>query len=198
MWSRKDHGKSWEAMYEREHAPGFRWVHESFGSNWRMLEMQAAIGRLQLRKMPLWLVRRQANARRLAETCRRFNAMRVPRAPADVEDACYRFYAFVEPEKLRRGWSRDRIVREINALGVPCYHGSCPEVYLEKSFDGTGYRPQRRLPVARELGETSLMFLVHPTLTAAEIDRSCAVLEEVLGLASIGEDSAAIGHVRSA
>ena len=47
MWSFKDHGKSWEAVYERDHPPGFRWVHDSFGTNWRMTEMQAAIGRIR-------------------------------------------------------------------------------------------------------------------------------------------------------
>ncbi|MGP1613939.1 MAG: DegT/DnrJ/EryC1/StrS family aminotransferase, partial [Pollutimonas bauzanensis] len=38
MWSLKDHGKSWDAIYQREHKPGFRWLHESFGTNWRMME----------------------------------------------------------------------------------------------------------------------------------------------------------------
>ena len=67
-----------------------------------------------------------------------------------------------------------------NALGVPCFQGSCSEVYLEKAFDGTGYRPEPRLPVAQELGETSLMFLVHPTLTPAEIAQTCAAIAQVL------------------
>ena len=52
MWSLKDHGKSYDAVYHREHAPGFRWLHESFGTNWRLTEIQSAIGRLQLRKLP--------------------------------------------------------------------------------------------------------------------------------------------------
>ena len=54
MWSFKDHCKNWEAVYEREHPPGFRWLHNSFGTNWRMTEMQAAIGRVQLKRMPEW------------------------------------------------------------------------------------------------------------------------------------------------
>lgn len=180
MWSYKDHGKSWEAVYERAHPPGFRWVHESFGSNWRMLEMQAAIGRIQLRRMADWTARRTVNALRLKAVCEDFVSVRVPRTPPDVVHAWYKFYAFVRPEQLAEGWSRDRIIEAINAQGVPCYHGSCSEIYLEKAFDNTPWRPKERLPVARELGETSLMLLVHPTLTDAEVQKTCEVLKKVL------------------
>ncbi len=203
MWSYKDHGKSYEAVYERQHPPGFRWLHESFGTNWRMLEMQAAIGRIQLRRMADWTARRQANATALATALQPFagatGPIRLPVfgcasgcAAQAGQQACtagcvhaqYKFYAYVRPENLAPGWNRDRIVEAINATGVPCYQGSCSEVYLEKAFDGTGYRPAERLPVARELGETSLMFLVHPTLSEAEIEKTCLVIKKVLGEAS--------------
>ncbi|MAY25768.1 MAG: aminotransferase [Polycyclovorans sp.] len=184
MWSYKDHGKSWEAVYERQHPPGFRWVHESFGTNWRMLEMQAVIGRIQLKRMADWTAARTANALRLKAVCDQYDVVRVPETPEDVVHAWYKFYAFVRPEQLASGWSRDRIVEEVNARGVPCYHGSCSEVYLEKAFDGTPWRPAEPLPVARALGETSLMLLVHPTLTEAEMDKACVVLGEVLQQAS--------------
>ena len=184
MWSYKDHGKSWEAVYERQHPPGFRWVHESFGTNWRMLEMQAVIGRIHLKRMADWTAARTANALRLKAVCDQYDVVRVPETPEDVVHAWYKFYAFVRPEQLASGWSRDRIVEEVNARGVPCYHGSCSEVYLEKAFDGTPWRPAEPLPVARALGETSLMLLVHPTLTEAEMDKACVVLGEVLQQAS--------------
>lgn len=184
MWSYKDHGKSWEAVYEREHPTGFRWVHESFGTNGRMLEMQAVIGRIQLRRMAEWTTKRKANAQHISEVCRHYPVVRVPHVPADVSHAWYRLYVFVQPQYLAPGWSRDRIIDEIVAQGVPCYSGACPEVYLEKAFNGTGFRPAERLTVARQLGETSLMFLVHPTLTVAEIDKTCAVVDQVLRRAS--------------
>jgi dTDP-4-amino-4,6-dideoxygalactose transaminase len=182
MWSYKDHGKSWEAMYEREHPPGYRWVHDSFGTNWRMLETQAVIGRIQLQRMASWTAQRQANARRIAAACRQSPALRVPLVPVNVEHACYKFYAFVEPGRLAEGWTRDRIVDEIAARGVPCMQGTCSELYLEKAFDDTAYRPKERLKVARELGETSLMFLVHPTLTEADIDRTCQAIRDVFSM----------------
>ena len=180
MWSYKDHGKSWEAVYERDHAPGFRWLHESFGTNWRMLEVQGAIGRIQLRRMPQWQAKRQDYARRIWAAASAFAGLRVPVVPDDIQHAAYKCYVFVEPDQLKPDWNRDRILGEISAQGVPCFSGSCSEVYLEKAFDGTGWRPEQRLPVARELGETSLMFLVHPTLTEAEIEKTCAVLADVM------------------
>ena len=185
MWSYKDHGKSWEAVYEREHPPGYRWLHESFGTNWRMLELQAALGRVQLRRMSDWTSTRTANAGAYMEVLRRFGgAVRAPEPRDGLTHAYYRFYAYVRPEGLRGGWSRDRIVAELNALDIPAFHGSCAEVYLEKAFDGTGLRPAERLPVARELGETSVMFLTHPTLTATDVERTCAAIERVVSEAA--------------
>ena len=180
MWSYKDHGKSYDAVYNREHAPGFRWLHESFGTNWRMMEMQAVIGRIQLKRMPEWTAKRQANAAKLAAAMQPFASIRLVDVPDYIEHAQYKFYAFVKPEQLKADWSRDRIVNELNALKVPCYQGRCSEVYLEKAFDNTPWRPQTRLSNAVELGDTSLMFLVHPTLTDEEIDFCCRHIRDVL------------------
>lgn len=184
MWSFKDHGKSWDAVYERDHAPGFRWLHESFGTNWRMMEVQAVIGRIQLQRMPSWHSARLANAERIWAVASGLSGLRVPKIPVGIDHAAYKCYVFVEPGELAEGWTRDRILGEISSRGVPCFSGSCSEVYLEKAFDGTGFRPAERLAVARELGDTSLMFLVHPTLTVAEIDRTCSVLKAVMQLAT--------------
>jgi dTDP-4-amino-4,6-dideoxygalactose transaminase len=184
MWSYKDHGKSWAAVHEMAHPPGYRWVHESFGSNWRMLEVQGAIGRIQLSRMNDWTAQRTANAQRIVDVCRRHRGVRVPLPAAGNVHAFYRLYVYTEPAALKRAWDRERIVEELVARGVPCYSGSCSEVYLEKAFDHTTFRPATRLPVAKELGETSLMFLVHPTLTAQDLEKTCSVLDRVLGEAS--------------
>jgi len=183
MWAYKDHGKSYEAVYEREHPEGFRWLHESFGTNWRMTEMQAAIGRIQLKRMPDWHQKRMNNANRIWDTIKQCKGLRVPTIPGEIKHAAYKCYVFVELDELDSNWGRDRIIKEINALGVPCYSGSCSEVYLEKAFDGTGFRPKERLPNAKELGETSLMFLVHPTLTEDEIQKTCDAIKSVMELA---------------
>ena len=185
MWSFKDHGKSYEAVYEREHPPGFRWLHESFGTNWRMTEMQAVIGRIQLQRMPAWTEARQRNTQAITDACSEFELIRTPELPSYMAHACYKHYCFIRPEKLKDGWTRDRIVSEIVERGVPCFQGSCSEVYLEKAFDNTGWRPEQSLPVAKELGETSLMFLVHPTLKGHEIEKASNVLKSVMTVAEI-------------
>ena len=178
-WALKDHGKSYDAVYRRNHEPGFRWLHESFGTNWRLTEVQSAIGRLQLRKLPSWVETRREHAAALTECLSGLPGLRVTVPPRHVGHAYYKYYAFVRPEKLGAGWSRDRILAEIAARGVPCFSGSCSEVYLEKAFDAEP-RPASRLPAARELGETSLMFLVHPTLTSEHIAQTCEVISQVM------------------
>jgi dTDP-4-amino-4,6-dideoxygalactose transaminase len=196
MWSYKDHGKSWDAIYNKEHPPGFRWLHDSFGTNWRMTEMQAAIGRIQLTRMDDWTKKRNDNANVIWRTCQTHSALRVPAlqcAGCDLSctrntgcvHAAYKCYVFVEPSNLKDDWDRDRIMNAIAATGVPCFSGSCSEVYLEKAFDDTDFRPKERLQNAKELGEVSLMFLVHPTLTQAEIQLTCRTIDDVMNEASI-------------
>ncbi len=180
MWSYKDHGKSGHANQERPRPSGPRQVYDSFGTNGRMIEMQAAIGLIQLERMPAWTLRRTAIADALAEACRAHDLVRVPATPEGIDHAWYRFYAFVQPERLAEGWTRDRIIEAVNAAGVPCFHGSASEVYLERAFDDTGWRPAERLPTARRLGETAIAMLVHPTLTGAEVGKACEVLDAVL------------------
>lgn len=184
MWSFKDHGKSYDAVYNKEHPPGFRWLHESFGTNWRMTEMQAVIGRIQLSYMPEWHISRTLNAQIIEEALRDIELVRTTVVPEHIQHAQYKFYFFINKDKLKDGWSRDRIVDRVNAKGVPCYQGSCSEVYLEKAFDNTGWRPEERLANAKQLGETSIMLLVHPTLTNEEIKKTCVVVSEILEEAS--------------
>ena len=185
MWAYKDHGKSYEAVYEREHPKGFQWLHESFGMNYRMTEIQAAIGRIQIKKMPDWHAKRINNANKIWNSARQCKGLRVPGIPDYIEHAAYKCYVFIKEGQLKSGWNRDKIIDEIRGLGVPCRSGSCSEVYLEKAFDSTGFRPKERLANAKELGETSLMFLVHPTLTEDEIQQTCNAITSVMDLATI-------------
>jgi dTDP-4-amino-4,6-dideoxygalactose transaminase len=184
-WSFKDHGKSYDAVYNRQHPPGFRWLHEDFGTNWRMLEVQSAIGRVILRKLDGWVEKRRANAHYLSERFRQIPALRVPEVPAHLYHAYYKYYVYVRPEMLKPGWNRDRIMQAVSEMGIPCMSGSCSEIYLEKAFTRRGWQPAERLPVAKELGETSLMFLVHPTLGPAHMQAAADAVERVMEQASI-------------
>lgn len=206
MWAYKDHGKSYEAVYEREHPPGYRWLHESFGTNWRMLEIQAAIGRIQLKRMSEWTAQRNQNAQILADELRNLlgpqNLLRLPTFACNFEcshssqkcsfkdsgqckHAFYKFYIYLNPRNLGQGWDKERVIEAINEAGVPCYSGSCSEVYLEKAFESTSFRPSSRLPNARELGETTIMFLVHPTISAEKMHAAGSIVRRVLSKASL-------------
>lgn len=199
MWAFKDHGKSWDAVYERTHPPGFRWLHESFGTNWRLTEMQSAIGRYQLTQMADWTAARTRNAEaiiaaltpfagtdRVIETLPAVRCVSCPGCSDATQctNAYYKLYAHVRPTALKDGWTRDKIVDAIAAEGVPCFQGSCSEIYNEKAFDGTDWRPDAPLPVAKELGETSLMFLVHPTLSEEEVRKTQEAITKVLSAAT--------------
>lgn len=185
-WAYKDIGRSYDAVYRRNHPLGFRWVTETFGTNWRMTEMQAAIGRIQLKKLDRWVEARQRNASLLAAQIEASSGLRVPRPGGDTCHSRYRLYAFVRPDALKPGWSRDRIMAAISAEGVPCSVGSCSEIYLEKAFRDAGYGPRERLPIARQLGETSLAFLVHPTLSINDMQDMGNAIMKVMTAASWG------------
>lgn len=180
MWSYKDHGKNFDSIYNKQHPPGFRWLHDSFGTNWRMMEMQAVIGRIQLKKMAEWTQKRNANMEKILAVFENSPYFTVHRPSVNYVHAAYKCYVQVDIEALPEGWSRDRIMNEIAALGVPCFSGSCSEVYLEHAFDGTPWRPVERLVNAKTLGETSLMFLVHPTLSQESMHKTVTVTQQVI------------------
>lgn len=184
MWSFKDHGKTHQSVYGRQHPPGFRWLHERFGSNFRLTELQAAIGRIQLQLLTDWTSIRTSNALLLARMLQDCSCVRVPLPPSGFIHAWYKFHAFVIPDQLLSGWSRDRILSEITALGYPAFSGSCSEIYLEHCFQNLGLAPLERLPVAQQLGDTSLMFLVHPTITSDQMSCYAAAVRSVLLRAS--------------
>jgi dTDP-4-amino-4,6-dideoxygalactose transaminase len=181
-WEYKDHGRSWDAVEAAREAggPEYKPLYESFGTNWRMTELQAAVGRVQLRKLEDWVATRRRNAAMLDERLTAVPGIRVTMPPPEAKHAYYKYYAYVEPEALREGWTRDRIVAAVAVAGVPCFTGVCPEIYIEKAFERAGLAPASRLGTARELGETSLMLLVHPTLGEEDMQRTADVLESVM------------------
>lgn len=179
-WSYKDHGKSYRAVYETVHSPGFRWLHDEIGTNWRMLEIQGVLGRRALTELEGWIGRRRANASRMESAFRHLSALRLVSPPAHIRHAYYKFYCYLRPEALRNGWDRNRVLAEINARGVPCFTGACGEMYREQAFSARGIGPSAPLPVARELGETSLVFNVHPTLEPGYLEHAAALAAEVI------------------
>ncbi len=182
-WAFKDHGKSHKKVFSDDQAEGFRWLHDSFGTNYRLTEFQAAIGRKQLKKLDEWVEKRRHHAAFIDQSLSQYDCLRIESPPINCYHSYYKHYVFVRPEKLATGWSRDRILKEFNKQGIPGLSGSCSEMYLEKAFDGTNSRPIKRLPVAKELGETSIQFLVHPTLTDEQMQEMLETAGKVMSLA---------------
>lgn len=180
-WSFKDHGKSWNRVHASDHAPGFRWLHETVGSNFRMTEVQGAIGRLQLQKLDEWISRRRDNARTLNNAFSDIPAIRRTEPPENIGHAYYKYYAFVRPERFRRGWNRDRVLTALQEAGVSGLSGSCPEIYREKAFEAQNYPT---LPVAKKLGDTSMMLPVHPTLRDVHLNQMISAVRTVFEVAS--------------
>lgn len=177
-WSFKDHGKSWDACYNRQHETVFKWLHESIGTNWRMTEMQGAIGRVAVTRLPEWIAQRRANFEVLCDYLDEVDGFQVARPDARFGNACYKFNVNLSPEILDCGWSRDDIVRAIQAEGIPCGSGLCTEIYLEQAL--SPFVPRQRLPVAKDFGERSVMFLIHPTLGEDDMEDIAAAATKVM------------------
>lgn len=176
-WAYKDHGKSYDAVYNTEHAPGFRWLHESFGTNWRLTEVQSAIGRFQLKQLDSWIAERRANAERYDQTLSQFSQIRLTAPGEEVFHSYYKYYFFIAPEHLKQGWDQQKLIEELNKAGVPAFSGSCSEMYLEKAF---AHFDQTVLPQAHELTEHSYMLLVHPGIAKEDMDKMQLGLVHVL------------------
>ena len=180
IWSIKDHGKSLELVKRKDNSQSFKWLHERFGTNYRLTEMQSAIGRVQLKKLSNWSISRSNNSKILYEALSSLKIVRIPTPPINLQHAWYKFYAYLNEDYLDANWSRDRILDEINKEGYPAFQGSCSEIYLEKCFQVNLLNPSFRLPVAKKLGETSLMFLVHPTIKEFEMKTYSNIIKKVL------------------
>ena len=184
MWSYKDHGKSWNAIYKKNQKEfGFKWVHERVGTNWRMTEVQAKVGRIQLSQLKKWNKIRNKNAKEIFNVSKKFEGIITPIPEHHINHAYYKVYIYIKESWLNKGWTRDKILIEMQKLGVPCGQGICSEVYLEKTFKSFHKEPIKRLPVAKKLGEVSLMFLVHPTLTKEEINQTKKSMLKIFTLA---------------
>ena len=182
-WSLKDHGKSYTKVHNQPQTKEFKWLHEDFGTNWRMTEMQAAIGRAALEKLPGWVKTRQRYAQMLTAAFSEIPGLRVTVPPDHVQHAYYKYYVFIRPEQLRKGWDRDRIMTAITEEGIPCFSGICGQIHREGAFKKHGFLPAEALPVSEELMNTSLMFLVHPTLVKKNIEDTIQAVRKVMGQA---------------
>jgi len=183
--SYKDHGKNYQKINQTPASSGFKWVHDFFGTNWRMTEIQAAIGRIQLRKLSDWLQTRNRHAKILNERFQSIPGLRVTLPPPHIYHAYYKYYVFIEPNLLKKDWHRNRIIQALQTNHIACYSGICSEIYHENAFLEVYPNALERKANARALGETSLMFLVHPTLKEHDIVETGQALINVMSYAAV-------------
>ena len=178
VWSYKDHGKNYKKAFSNNHTPGFKWLINSVGTNCRMTEMQAAMGRVMLGKLDKWVKKRRNFASFLNKAFMDIPGLRTA-IPRDKEyHSYYKYYVFLNPDELKESWDRAAILEALNKNGISCNTGICPEIYMEKVFENCTHRLHGSrsdlkipyLPVAKQLGETSMMFMVHPTLKLESIN----------------------------
>lgn len=198
MWSYKDHGKNYTIIFDGiQDQVGYKWVHDTIGTNFRMIEMQAAIGRFQLKKLNNWVKQRNKNAKEIFKVLEKYKSIRIPDFKCtetckqdcyikqNCQHAFYKCYVYINENFLKPDWSRDKIIKEINKKNVPCFAGSCSEIYLEKTFDGYKKKPKERFFFSKLLGESSLMFLVHPYISKENMSLYLKVINNVLMRATI-------------
>ncbi len=178
----KDHGKSFTKLEKKDLKQGYKYIHDNLGSNFRITEMQSAIGRIQLRKLHVWTKIRTKNALLLHNYLYKNPLIRAPFPQKDIVHGWYKFNCFINKEFLKDDWSREKIINAIIDRGYPALQGGCSELYLEKCFSSLS-KTQKKLLIAKELGETNITFLVHPTIDE-EVMRAYALnILEILNLA---------------
>ena len=182
IWSLKDHGKSLYSVFKKEHPQGYKFLHDTLGTNYRLTEFQAAIGRIQLLKLSEWSAIRNRNAMILSNSLEELPLLRVPKQEFNKNNAWYKFYVYLNKKRLSSNWNRNKIIEIINKSGYPAFHGGCTEIYLEKCYGKI--KNSRRLPVAKKLGETSLMFLVDHTISEENMHKYANNIKKVIKQAS--------------
>ena len=183
-WSLKDHGKNYSKVNTKNQSNGFKWLVDSFGSNYRMTEIQAAIGRYQLSRLDYWVKIRNRNSKILDECFKNIPVIRDITIPKNIVHARYKYYAYIDTVKLKKGVTRDSIMNDFNKKGIPCFSGSCSEIYLEDAFKNKGYIYKKRHKIAKKLGETSIVFLVDPTKNVRDMENVCKVAKNIFNKAS--------------
>ena len=184
IWSFKDHGKEYKKVFEDHDGNGFRWLHERFGSNFRLTEIQSAIGRSQIKKLKYWNGIRNKNAKILIDELSKCSKLRITKKQENINHAFYIFYCYLNLDALSTSWDRARIIKEITNLGYPAFEGTCGEVYLEKCFKNVGLSPKKRLINASSLSSTSLCFLTHPSIDMESMKVYAEIVKKVLIMAT--------------
>lgn len=184
MWSLRDHGWDYDKAHTTDDSTGFKWLVDTFSTNWRMTELQSAIGRIQLRKLTHWIEKRRNNAERLRSAIQDLPLIRDLTPPNTVKHSYYKFNILIERNMLAANWTRDKIVDDLNSRGVPARVGACPDIAREAAFSNAGFDTSHPRPNAADIADRTIMLPAHPTLTEGNINFMADVLRTVMSSAS--------------
>tara|TARA_X000000950_G_scaffold133427_1_gene166303 strand:+ start:7822 stop:9000 length:1179 start_codon:yes stop_codon:yes gene_type:complete len=193
LWSLKDHGKNYKSVFYKKHKTGFRWLHDNSGSNYRMTEMQATIGREQLKLLDKQIKKRNSIAnlylhefrdyyqkynifKKVDFKCKTCLPKNSKKSCTQCVHAFYRLNLFINKNKI----NQIKLIEELNKKKVDCGVGPCPEIYREKIFKKFKFYPKKRLINARLLGETSIMFPINPHKSLTQIKNEILKTKRVL------------------
>ena len=160
-WSLKDHGKDYDTVFNKEHPPGFRWLHKNIGTNWRMMPIQAVIGIEALNLLDDWVNHRRMIANIYNENLKDISGVRLTLPPENIYHSYYKYYFFIESANFNI--SRDEIIDKINDKNIFCQVGSCSEIYKEIALQD--FKPSKKLINAKKLFETAILLKCDPTIT---------------------------------
>jgi dTDP-4-amino-4,6-dideoxygalactose transaminase len=193
LWSLKDHGKNYETVFHKKHKTGFRWLHDDLGSNYRMTEMQALIGRDQLKSLDKQVKKRNFIVNfflnELKDFYSKFNILKKPNFKCQTcpfrnslkkctkcLHVFYRLNLFINKKKIKQL----KLIKQLNKNKIDCSIGSCPEIYRQKIFKKLGFYPKKRLSNAKLLGETSIAFPINPNQDFKKIKADIKSIKKIL------------------
>lgn len=178
IWSLKDCGKNFNKIINKpSNTYNFRWIHDFNGTNLRMTELQAAIGRHQLKKLTGFVKLRKRNANTIYDALKKSNLAIIPKIPDYISHSFYRCYILLNFKKIKKNWSKEKIIKHLNLEGVECNSGSCPEIYKEKVFKNLGYKFDKKN--AKSINQSAISFLVHPTISFKSIKMKAKIIKKI-------------------
>tara|TARA_Y100000768_G_C23597090_1_gene504226 strand:- start:38 stop:595 length:558 start_codon:yes stop_codon:yes gene_type:complete len=180
MSSFNNHGKNLDKYFSNKTYKSFPYLHESIGSNYRLTEMQSAIGIYQLSKMSQWSSLRKRNAEIIINMINDLEVANTPVICKGHRHAWYKLYVTLNLDKIKSSLTRHDIILALNKKGVPCSFGGCGEIYNEPAYNIKNKKIKNKLPNAHKLQGSSLMFQVHPTITKQSIIRNAKIIRSVL------------------
>lgn len=175
-WSLKDHGKGYDKVFNTEHPPGFRWLHENIGTNWRMMPIQAVIGGHAVDELELWVQHRRKIATLYNDELKNIEGIRLTIPPDYIYHSYYKYYFFLKPERFY--CSRDELIELINKEGVFCQVGSCSEIYKEDALKH--YAPSNQLHITQKLFKTALLLKCDPSISIEQAKKDINIIKRLV------------------